>query len=91
MRPLAGEETHEVHELGAGRQHLPGGLPGQRAEARLDGRIPGLPRVDGPGEVRHEEEIEVGEVVRQVLAGEDQVGGQLPVGRHGEPWASARA
>ena len=43
--------------------------------------------VDLAGEVRHEEEVEVGEVVGQVLAGEDQVGGQLAVGRRGQALA----
>ncbi len=79
VRPLAGEDACEMQEGGARGQHVARGGAGLRLEARGGGRKVRTIGVFSAGEVRHEEQVEVGEVVAEVLAGQHQVGGQRTV------------
>ena len=65
----------------ARRQHFPRGLPGHRLEALRDRLEPAPAGILGAREVGHEEEIEVGEMVGDVLRGVGDVGRQGAVVR----------
>ena len=85
MRPFAGKRAEHRQEGRARRHHLGRGAALQSLEARRGARMPRPRRIFGAGEIRHEEQVEVREVVGQVLHGVGEVAGDAPVGRRGEP------
>jgi hypothetical protein len=45
--------------------------------------MPGLAGIDAPREIRHEEQIEMGEVVGHILRGVNEIDRKLTIDRHG--------
>ncbi|EXI77489.1 MAG: hypothetical protein AW10_03678 [Candidatus Accumulibacter appositus] len=82
MRPLAGQVAHQAQPVGAGRQHLAQGFADVGLEASFGLRVPGASAIGGAREVGHEEQVEVGQVVGQVFAGQNQLACQTAVDRH---------
>lgn len=73
MRPAPCQETHQFEKVGPGRQHLGGRRAAQGSEALRGGRMPRPAGVGGAGEIGHEEQVEVGQMVGQVFGGLDQL------------------
>ena len=84
VRPAASQETHQFEEIGASRQHLGRCLAPHGGEAPCHRRMPGPAGIRRAGEIRHEEQVEVRQVVGQVFRGLDQVPGELAVRWRGQ-------
>jgi hypothetical protein len=68
-----------MHEVGTGRQNLGRRRSLAGLEAPLGLRKPVARAVGIAGKVRHEEHVEMAQMVGEVFAGQHQVGGKLPV------------
>ncbi len=82
MRPLAGEKPKQLEKIGARDQHRRRATAGDRGKAGRDCGMPVAVDIVGAGKIRHEEEIEMCQVVGQVLRGLHQVPGQAAIPRH---------
>ncbi len=82
VRPFTGHQAHQMHEFGARRQHVVHRRAGLRLETGFGAGEPGPGAVRRAGEIGHEEQIEMRQMVGQVLAGGDQTGGETAVRRH---------
>jgi len=81
MRPFAGEQAHHLHEACARRQHLVRRVAQRGAKAFDCGAMPAAAGVVVTGEVGHEEQVEMRQMVGQVFGRQRQVGGQPAVVR----------
>jgi len=84
VRPAAGEETHQLEEVGASRQHVGRCFALHGGKTLRHHRMPGPAGIGRAGEIGHEEQVEVRQVVGQVFGGLDQMPGELPVRRRGQ-------
>ena len=77
MRPLAGEDAEDMHELRARRQHVLRRGAFHSGETIRDVRVPRFPSIYLTREIRHEEQIEMRQMVGDILRRVDQVDGML--------------
>jgi hypothetical protein len=68
VRPASGQETHQLEEGGARRQDIGVGLPLTVAVKRAANRSNQGGRHRRAGEIRHEEQVEMRQMIGQVLA-----------------------
>lgn len=84
MRPFSGQQAHQMQETGARRhQTLPrlSTLGGEASLRRLEPRAVGINRA---GEIGHEEQDEMGQVVGGVFRRQYQIGDQPAIVGHGD-------
>ena len=83
MRPAAGKKTHQLEEIGPGRQGIGGGAAANGGKALRRCVVPATVNIGRAGKIRHEEEVEMAQVIGQVFCRLDQMPGQQAVfGRH---------
>ena len=85
MRPASREQAEHMKESRARLQHAPRRRAAPGLESGLGARKPGPSGIGRAGEIGHEKNVEMGEVVRNILGCDDEIGRNASVGRGGQP------
>ncbi len=81
MRPFAGDQPHDVQQPRPRWQRVARSRAGQGLESRLHGGKPGFASIKVARKIRHEEDIEMRQMIGDVFGCMYDIGRQFAVGR----------
>ena len=82
VRPAPGEEADQLAEASTGAEHGRRSTAFDSGKTRGQRAVPMAISVSGAGKIRHEKQVKMGQMIRQIFGGLNQIERQTTIRRH---------